>query len=130
MALLTDTSIREILCKSPQSQSSNELLINPFDEDSLTPVGYDLRVGNLYSSKRGETYNINTDEFVEIFPGDTVLIRTLENISMPKDKSISAIILSKVSKVSKGLSHISTTIDADWSGYLLIAINNHSVYTG
>ena len=45
---------------------------------------------------------------------------------MPQDRSISGLIMSKVSKVSQGLSHISTTIDSDWAGPLLIAITNHS----
>jgi deoxycytidine triphosphate deaminase len=45
---------------------------------------------------------------------------------MPQDRSISALITSKVSKVSLGLSHISTNVDADWRGKLLIAIYNNS----
>ena len=129
MAILTDTSILEILCPSHEDRNSNNLLITPYERNNLTPVGYDLTVGGLYSSKiKGEVYDeaIIDFRFIKILPGDTVLIRTLEHISMPEDKSISGFILSKVSRVSEGLSHVATTIDADWSGRLLIAVTNHS----
>ena len=56
-----------------------------------------------------------------------VLIRTLENVRMPRNRILSGLIESKVSCVSKGLSHISTTVDPDWKGRLLIAIHNHSI---
>ena len=46
---------------------------------------------------------------------------------MPKNKTITGLIESKVSQVSKGLSHISTTVDPDWRGHLLIAVHNHAI---
>ena len=128
MSLLTDTDLRKIICTDKICEDNvKKIQIVPFAEKSLTPVGYDLRVGNLYSSAfKSDKFKLTKDEKIIIGPGDTVLITTLESINMPNDRSISALILSKVSKVSKGLSHISTTIDPDWKGPLLIAINNHS----
>lgn len=123
MSLLTDTDIREYL-----EGNEHPLKIEPYSEDSLTPVGYDLRAGGKYATS---DEGVLIDPFREgmklsLYPGQTALVSTLEKISMPKDGSISALIVSKVSKVSKGLSHISTTIDPDWSGSLIIAITNHS----
>jgi len=131
MALLTDTDLNKIINKNTEKKPTDEQLqIFNFDEKNLTPVGYDLRIGERHISKkkgliitRKKTRKKN---FLKISPGDTVLITTLENIWMPQNRKISAIILSKVSQVSKGLSHIATTIDADYRGNLLIAITNHS----
>jgi hypothetical protein len=46
---------------------------------------------------------------------------------MPQDGSMSALIVSKVSQVARGLSNISTKIDPNWAGgELLIAVHNFS----
>ncbi|MDI6603454.1 MAG: hypothetical protein QME57_05140, partial [Patescibacteria group bacterium] len=127
MSLLTDTDLRSKICSDKNWKEGSKIHIYPFSEDSLTPVGYDLRVGNLYSSSlHGGPFRLEDNGRIVISPGDTVLITTLEKIGMPKDKSISALIMSKVSKVSKGLSHISTPIDPDYDGEPLIAMNNYS----
>jgi len=127
MSLLTDTDLKNIICSESNWTDRNKLHIHPFFEDCLTPVGYDLRIGSPYSSAlKGGTFKIKEDEKIAISPGDTVLITTLEKVGMPKNRTVSALIVSKVSKVSKGLSHVSTTIDPDWEGNLLITIHNHS----
>lgn len=127
MSILTDTDIVKIIQTDHQWLNKNKLHIFPFSEESLTPIGYDLRVGNTYSSSSiGKLVEIKEGDSINIKPGDTVLICTLETIGMPHDRSLSALIESKVSKVSKGLSHISTTVDPDWNGELLIAIHNPS----
>ncbi|MBN3946268.1 MAG: hypothetical protein HWQ38_07165 [Nostoc sp. NMS7] len=132
MSLLTDTDLEIMKCYTPQewqnqSDVQPKIYINPFSPDSLTPIGYDLRVGDSYASaSKGEEMIVNIDSPVIIETGDTSLITTFEEIRMPKNHKFSGIILSKVSQVSKGLSPISTTIDPDWSGQLLIAVHNHS----
>ena len=55
MALLTDTDIRKILCSNHDWSDKIKLHIHPFNEDCLTPVGYDLRVGSQYSSAMAAT---------------------------------------------------------------------------
>lgn len=125
--MLTDTDIRKILCSNHDWSDKIKLHIHPFDENCLTPVGYDLRVGSQYSSAMAATLEpLQLGGKIEVHPGDTVLITTLEDVGMPQDRTISAFITSKVSKVSQGLSHISTNIDADWRGHLLIALHNPS----
>ena len=131
MSLLTDTDIRAILCDSETWENPKESLrIFPFSEQSLTPVGYDLRVGDTYASSiDAERYELREGDVVTIRPGDTVLITTEESVDMPQSSVLSAFITSKVSKVSMGLSHISTNVDPDWQGNLLIAMHNPSVVT-
>ncbi|MHA1747186.1 MAG: dCTP deaminase [Promethearchaeota archaeon] len=128
MSLLTDTDLKEVICTDENWEDKNKTHIYPFTEACLTPVCYDLRIGNLYSSilKTGPFKLMEGDKII-IEPGDTVLITTLEKVGMAKNRMFSALILSKVSKVSNGLSHISTTIDPDWDGKLLIAVHNHSM---
>jgi dCTP deaminase len=110
-----------------QTPDKPKLYIEPFSPDSLTPIGYDLRVGSRYASaSKGEDIYVNRDSPLIIEPNDTVLITTLEEIRMPKNHKFSGLILSKVSKVSKGLSHVATTVDSDWSGKLLVTIHNYS----
>lgn len=127
MGILTDTDIRNVLCTDKAWSDKDKLHIYPFDEDCLTPVGYDIRVGESYaSSMDAEVHSLDGNGELIVCPGDTIMVTTLENIGMPSNRSLAAFITSKVSKVSKGLSHISTNIDPDWKGNLLIAIHNPS----
>jgi len=129
MAILTDTDLMVILSRDKMWKSKNDTLqIYPYDEECMTPIGYDLCVGEEYSSElKGGVFTLKKGEKITLEPKDTVLITTLETIGMPQNKSISGFIVSKVSKVSKGLSHISTTVDPDWEGPLLIALHNYSI---
>jgi deoxycytidine triphosphate deaminase len=127
MSLLTDTDLKSIICSDQEWTDKNKIYIYPFAEKNLTPVGYDLSVGDSYASAyKPGSIDIKEGDRVTIKSGDTVLITTLEKIGMPQNRTVSALVLSKVSKVSKGLSHISTTIDPDWKGELLVAIHNSS----
>lgn len=129
MSILTDTDLRRIICTNEAELTDEKLLIQHFDEDCLTPMGYDLRVGCFYTkyATQPNIVTINEGENIIIKPRNAALIATLEQIKMPKDGSISALILSKVSQVAKGLSHISTKVDPGWAdGELLIPIQNVS----
>lgn len=125
MSLLTNTNIKQILSQNISEESQEKLVIFPLDEDCITPVGYDLRVGNDYIIN-GEEKKLSDDQELKIAPREIALIHTLEEVRMPKNKTLSGIINSKVSLSCKGLSNISTTVDADWNGRLLIAVHNHS----
>ena len=132
MTVLTDTDLIQIIV-SDMSQWSSEkdskLLIENFNDKNLTPIGYDLCVGNEFikmknNIKRG---NLNSDnDELTIKSNEIVAIRTYENICMPKNKNISGIVVSKVSMVEKGLNHISTSIDPDWEGCFIVTISNNS----
>lgn len=123
-SLFTDTDLR-LLIDSPVNDAS--LLIAPFDEVSLTPAGYDLRVGKTSTSKRtGQSSTASEGQSHRIGAYDTCLVETFESIGMPKDRALTGMIVSTVTMVSRGLSHISTSVDADWSGRLLIVVHNHT----
>jgi len=63
-------------------------------------------------------------QYVYIEPRDTALVLSREYIQLPA--YMSGNVFSRVSTVSSGLGHISTTIDPLWRGPLLIAISNPS----
>lgn len=127
MSVLTDTDILKILDTSGQHREDHRLVIHPFSDKALTPVGYDLRVGLFYKSSTEEVgVNLHEGERIVLRPGSTTNIRTLEWLAMPKDKTLSGLICSKVSLVARGLSHISTTVDPDWYGPLSISVHNHA----
>lgn len=62
--------------------------------------------------------------YVYIEPRDTALVLSKEYLQLPAN--ICGNVFSRVSTVSSGLGHISTTIDPLWKGALLIAISNPS----
>lgn len=135
MSLLTDTSIKDLLTTDKDEWERNEatkkekLLIANFDGESLTPVGYDLRVGSQYLKmyhRIKDFAELEENGELIILPKEIVAIETEEFIGMPQNKMYSGILVSKVSLVEKGLSHISTSLDADWKGKLIITIVNLS----
>ncbi|NJO75703.1 MAG: hypothetical protein HC833_19210 [Leptolyngbyaceae cyanobacterium RM1_406_9] len=131
MSVLTDSDIERIRCvdEGEWDQDSSKLLIQEFATDCLNPMGYDLRVGGFYKTfiSKPNLVTIEDGEQVVIKPRDIALISTFEKIRMPKDGSVSALIMSRVTQVSRGLSHISTKVDPGWAeGELLIPVQNIS----
>lgn len=127
MSFLTDTDLEKIISGDIHCRDDSKLIIAPLSHDSLTSIGYDLRVGEEYLIiGKKEMKRASANSPIILPPNSTTLITTLENIQMPRDRLYAGLIESKVSKVSQGLSHISTTIDPDWNGNLLIAVHNHS----
>ena len=140
--ILTDTDIRQRLSTSSTSgfdetagvgqwaNSDETILVYPFEEAQLTPVGYDLRVGAQHLSlKRKKEFELGVGQEFSIEPGETLLVSTEEYIGLPKhNQTLVGIIESKVSLVSLGLSHVSTTVDPDWEGHLLVALTNHQSF--
>lgn len=116
-SLLTDTDIADLMKRK-------EIIIDPFDEKCLTPVGYDLRVGDCAISwkKKGDYVPVEEEQQITIDPGDTVLLSVRERIQI--SKNIAGTIHSKVSLVSRGFSHVSTTVDPGWKGELTVLISN------
>ncbi|MDB9430844.1 deoxycytidine deaminase [Microcystis aeruginosa CS-555/01A07] len=123
--MLNNKDIQDELSAWANKPQVNGLNIDNFEPNSLTPVGYDLRVGYQgFSWKRKKIINIQEQKSIQIDPDDTVVIYTFESISL--SMNISGTIHSIVRRVViDGLSHISTTVDPGWNGQLLIAIHNY-----
>lgn len=103
-----------------------DILIYPFDEKKLKGIGYNLSVGSYGWSLRQRgplACNTGGDSFL-VDAGDTALIMTAETVWV--SKRIGGTFHSKVDRVSEGFSSISTTLDPEWIGPLLIAITNMS----
>jgi dCTP deaminase len=117
--MLSDTDIRIEL------ERNKRIIIDPFDEDSLTPVGYDLRVGEKgFSWKKQSKVEINEQKPLTIEPNDTVVIETYESVQL--SKQFAGIIHAMATQViRRELSHISTTVDPGWKGRMLISIHNY-----
>lgn len=105
--------------------SSKEISISNFEEESLTPVGYDLRIGGkAFSWKRLQELIVGRGSPLRIEPHDTVVVETYESVQLSKNISGTLHAMATLT-LRRGLSHISTTVDPGWTGKLLIALHNN-----
>ncbi len=115
--VLSDREIRSLLGK--------KIFIYPFNSKNLKGATYNLtasRVAILASDQK--KLLINDEGNIFIPAGETALIETEESIYVAKD--ICGTYHSRVTLVSKGLSHIGTTLDPLFFGTSLIAVHNHT----
>lgn len=104
---------------------SKDISISNFEEDSLTPVGYDLRVGGRgFSWTKLEEISVGKGNPLKIEPNDTVVIETYESVRLSKDISGTLHAMATLT-LRRGLSHISTTVDPGWAGKLLVSLHNN-----
>lgn len=110
--------------------AEGHLKIFPFEPKNLTGIGYNLSTTDFaFSINQGILLTIHrkitdsgVERYVTIPANDTVLFFSKEYIEV--DHTLAGTFHSKVSRVSEGLGHISTTLDATWKGQLLISVNN------
>lgn len=134
MCIVTDRILETLVVDNRDEWGRNDetkrsrLLIENFDlANNLTPIGYDLRVGAKFfrmSTKNTEFETLSPEGILTIRPGELMAIETLEYVGMPQSKQYSGLIVSKVSIVNRGLSHISTSLDPDYQGHLIITVGN------
>lgn len=115
MSYLTDVDIKKFL--------GRDIVIEPYSENSLTPIGYDFTVGDFAFSLETGLLNPVDGAYV-LPPKNTIQVLTKESLWV--SSRIAGTFHSKVSLVSKGLSHISTTLDPGWYGPLLITLRNNT----
>jgi len=105
---------------------SGDIFIAPYNEKQLQPSGYNLTPTYFfYSTKKKKLLTIVRTEdetYVMVDKNDTVLVRTRESIAV--SNRLSGAFYSKVKVVSQGFGHVSTTLDPNWEGQLLISLNN------
>jgi deoxycytidine triphosphate deaminase len=116
---MNDTEIQKAIAE-------NEIAICPYDLENLTPVGYNLSFSRFIVSLPKKSFvkiqKKNNEWYFYLKPGETVLVLTRESLWV--SRFIGGTFHSKVSMVTKGVGHISTTLDPGWQGQLLVPINN------
>lgn len=105
------------------------LKILPFHPQYLKNASYDVSPTIVaMSTKTGMLETVYWDKkypykyYIYVKAKDTVLSVTREFISVPSN--IAGSVVSRVSSVSEGFGHVSTSIDPNWKGALLIALGN------
>ena len=102
------------------------VIIAPYNEKQVKGVGYNLTASNMiYSLSQHRLLKIHDYKYGRYFKlkaHDTALI--LSNEYFQLDNNVAGNFYSRVRRVSEGLGHISTTLDPNWKGMFLIAINN------
>lgn len=115
MSVLSDIDIVKELGKN--------ILIFPFEEDNLKGASYNLTVSKYAWNLTTKISAYDETKNSIIIPANsTVVIETREAIWV--SKGISGTYHSKVKLVSKGIGHISTTLDPTYIGCSLIALHN------
>ena len=118
---MPDTAIRD-------ARESREIIIHPYKKENLTPVGYNFSYSRFIVSLSKKNFINLVDDtktgelYFDLRPSETVLVLTKETVSV--SASIGGTFHSKVSLVTKGLGHVSTTLDPGWQGQLLVPLNN------
>lgn len=108
-----------------EKEIGKNIYIYPFSKSKLRGASYNLTVSKLAWSlqTKKSIYDAQTNRLT-IPKQSTALIETYESIWV--SLRIAGTYHSKVAWVSKGLSHIGTTLDPEYVGPSLIAVHNHS----
>ncbi|SIO30824.1 dCTP deaminase domain-containing protein [Halodesulfovibrio marinisediminis] len=97
--------------------------IYPFCEDNVKGASYNL-TASKFAWRDDELVHPTEDNKIILEPSSTTLVMTEEAVWV--DSSLAGTYHSKVRLVSKGLGHISTTLDPNWVGPSLISVHNYS----
>ncbi|NJD99124.1 dCTP deaminase [Thermococcus sp. LS1] len=107
----------------PDWKIRKEILIEPFNEKSLQPAGYDLRVGKE-AMVNGDFIDVEREGKVVIPPKNYALILTLERIKLPDDVMGDMKLRSSLAR--EGLMGSFAWVDPGWDGNLTLGIFNAS----
>lgn len=107
-----------------KNELGKNIYLYPVHPESIKGNTIDMHASEFgWSLKTGQKLN-NGDGYLVIPPHDIALIYTEESIYV--SRKIGGTYHSKVTLVSKGLSHISTTLDPQYLGTSLIAMYNYN----
>ena len=107
----------------PDHKIRKEILIEPFNEKSLQPAGYDLRVGKE-AMVNGKFIDIEKEGKVIIPPKGHALVLTLERVKLPDDVMGDMRLRSTFAR--EGLLGSFAWVDPGWDGNLTLALFNSS----
>lgn len=117
--ILSDQDIRDAV-------AAGHIKIEPFEEGQIEPASYDIRVGNqAASSAQGKKIDLQEAGFVQVRPGDFVIVSTFERLELDSQTAARFGLISRYSR--QGL--IATTgaqIDPGFRGRLFVGLTNLS----
>ncbi len=119
--ILSDRHIR-----SAQNAEQGGVKIEPFIDKLVQPASYDLRVGNQAASSAGKkVIDVEKAGFVEIKPGDFVIVITAEFLALDAQHVGRFGLTSSYAR--KGLiATVGTQIDPGFNGRLTVGLTNFS----
>lgn len=106
-----------------KKELGENIYVYPVHTESIKSNSIDLHVSRFAWSLSTKK-SISDENYIVIEPNDTALIYTEESIYV--SNKIGGSYHSKVTLVSKGAGQIATTLDAQYIGCSIIAVNNHS----
>ena len=114
-----------VLTRKDIKQLGSQLL-DPFGDDTcLTPVGYDLRVGEkIYFLSSGKKIELKKAKSVEIPPRERFAIESLEKVKMKEN--MFALIATRIKLLWEGLTSLGTKIDPMFQDKLTLIFSNDS----
>lgn len=115
MKVLTKVDIKKL----------GDKLISPFEESCLTPVGYDIRVGEkiiLLTSSKEEL--INENKPISIPPRERFALESLEKVLLSED--MFALIFTRIKLAWRGLTSLGTKVDPKFKDNLVLVFSNES----
>lgn len=131
--ILSDRDLRILIEKG-------DLVIDPFDSDSIQPSSIDLRVGNqfrVFANSRypyidvrdpmeglTEVVEASEDEPFILHPGEFVLGSTLERVALPDDKVGRLEGKSSLGRLGLLIHSTAGFVDAGFEGYLTLELSN------
>lgn len=112
----------EMLLDAELEKEIGSIILNG-DKRYVQPASYDIRVGTeIYFPERGERKEIKKGEIEHLQPFESALIKTIEELKLPKNM---AGLLQPRSKLSThGLIYTGGFIDPGYGGYLWVSIRN------
>ena len=93
------------------------------DKRYVQPSSYDIRVGEeIFFSERGEREEIKMGDVRYLQPFESLLLKTIEEIRLPKN--MVGIVLPSSKLATRGLIYTGGSIDPGYEGFLWINIRN------
>lgn len=112
----------EILVDEELEKVIGTIILNG-DIKYVQPASYDIRVGNeIYFPERGERKEIKKGDIEHLQPFESALIKTIEEINLPKNM---VGLMQPSSKLStRGLIYTGGSIDPGYEGCLWVSLRN------
>lgn len=128
MSIFTDIDLRRY--------NERWFVTYPLCDTSITPAGYDLRIGAAVVLRNNDPpeaelvfseHGLNVEK-IEIPPNSSLLVVTREFVWL--SGRVSGLLFCRGSYATLGVSIAATTIDPNWSGQMVMRINNVNQHRG